>query len=183
MLKNKLLKILGVVLFMGLILSAGKVSAAPKCKIEARTLTIYNKTPGELTGAISFLTQNKQPYDHLVITGNLSYLEFVNVEIMAKECKTVDLSGLKFNRGGIPNGSFEDYEKLEVLIFPKDTRLIGALMCYSCRNLKTVVLPKNLETVGDGAFQYCQSLHLTIPKNVRVGEGIGRGSPGVIIAN
>ena len=87
MLKNKLLKIFGIALFVFLITLMGKVNAMPECNLNGETLTIINKEPGKLGYAN---TPTRSKFDHLVIKGIITYLEFGDIELIGRECKSID---------------------------------------------------------------------------------------------
>lgn len=60
------------------------------------------------------------------------------------------------------------------LVFPDSISIIGKYCCSGCRNLKEVVLPKDLKEIPDGMFYKCESLEIvSIPPDV---EKIGDSS-------
>ena len=54
------------------------------------------------------------------------------------------------------------------VILPHSLTTIEDAYCfYSCSKLSKIILPENLTTIGDNAFQYCTSLkEITIPSKV-----------------
>ena len=184
MLKNKLLKIFGIALFVCLITLMGKVNAMPECKLDGRTLTIQIKDPTNLLDAYIFANQHDGKFDHLIVKGFIHYMAFNSLEGIAKGCKSIDLSDLKIQTTNIlPAGSFNQNDTVEKLVFPENMEIIQEQICWSCRKLKTVILPKNLKAIKDAVFQYCGVLNLKISKNIKTGKSVGQGSPGVILPN
>ena len=180
MLKNKLLKIFGIALFVCLITMIGKVSATmPECKLDGRTLTIINKEEGKFSDAYEYAYQNNQKFDCLVLKGVIHPIEFVGVESIGNLCRKIDLLDLKIRY--IPAGSFKDNHVLEELVFPAQLETIQQSVCYGCYNLTKVTLPKNLKVIADFVFQYCKNLKLRIPRGVKIGKRVGACSPGVIL--
>ena len=61
------------------------------------------------------------------------------------------------------------------MVLPHSLTTIENAYCfYSCSKLSKIILPENLTTIGDNAFQYCTSLkEITIPSKVtRIGSSV-----------
>lgn len=61
---------------------------------------------------------------------------------------------------------------LQTVILPTDMQHVGEYMMDNCWSLRNVVLPKNLKTVGNNAFYNC--MELTIPSFPRDLDEVGR---------
>ncbi|MBO5336187.1 MAG: leucine-rich repeat protein [Lachnospiraceae bacterium] len=77
------------------------------------------------------------------------------------------------NRVEIPDGvtTIEsrafDSSNLKEVIIPDSVISIGEDAFYYCSNLTNVTLPKSLETIGDAAFAYCGLTSVEIPKSLQ----------------
>ena len=72
---------------------------------------------------------------------------------------------------------FSDRRELKSVIIPEGVRTLGDYVFYNCPNLKTVILPESLETIGLAVFNGCTALEeITIPKNVsKIGKNVFAG--------
>lgn len=62
----------------------------------------------------------------------------------------------------IPDESFADCEKLEMIQLPEGITNIGARAFMNCRSLTSIVIPRTVEALGDEAFVNCRSLERVI---------------------
>ncbi|MBQ6143647.1 MAG: leucine-rich repeat domain-containing protein [Clostridia bacterium] len=169
--KNKLFEtLLPVALFviLGLVFNSNSVNAL--CKIENETLTIHNKTPGEL---LEGYTTPHDKYKNIIVTGALSTLDFMDLSVLSYKCESVNIFNVDVEN--IPPALFRGNSKLKSFIFPKNLKSIGAFSFSNCLNLETAILPNTLEKVGDCAFEDCIKLNLTLSSNVLLGEDAFNG--------
>lgn len=64
---------------------------------------------------------------------------------------------------------FSENETIKELAFPTHLRVIPKGICWKCINLETIILPKNLEIIGESAFDNCSALkmELRFPKTLK----------------
>lgn len=126
----------------------------------------------------------------LRLSGTLDARDLAALEHLNSEVKTLDLSEVKivsltmpnrryfgrtlFSEGEIPAYTFFK-SQLESLILPRDISLIceGA---FSGSNIKEIVIPEGVTTIGDYAFYGCNNLKsVTLPSSLKT---IGKGAFG-----
>ena len=67
----------------------------------------------------------------------------------------------------IADGAFSMYENLKNIIIPKGIKTIGTSAFSQCASLTNVILPEGITTIGWGAFYGCSSLvNVSIPSSV-----------------
>jgi len=67
----------------------------------------------------------------------------------------------------VRTGAFKNAE-MEKVYFYNGTISIGDAAFFGCKNLKTITLPKTLETIGQSAFNTCTSLtSIVLPEKVK----------------
>ena len=93
----------------------------------------------------------------LTITGGSGELTEAAFEGVDKtEIIELDLSGSGYTSiGYLVFGGCTDLKSIEL---PKGLETIGTAAFQSCLDLTSVTLPEGLETIGTGAFQFCRSL-------------------------
>ena len=65
------------------------------------------------------------------------------------------------------NNSFYGCKNLESIILPDNLEIIGDYAFYECSNLTNIILPDNLYLIGSYSFEECLNLtSITIPENV-----------------
>lgn len=68
----------------------------------------------------------------------------------------------------IQTGAFYGNHQIESVILPKELNYIGDNAFYNCTSLSAINIPDNVEGIGDEAFYSCASIRsLTIPKAMR----------------
>ena len=56
------------------------------------------------------------------------------------------------------NFSTEFGPQVTEYIFGEEVRIIGHMLCYNCSDLTSVTIPKNVQSIGVGAFENCNNL-------------------------
>lgn len=68
----------------------------------------------------------------------------------------------------IPSYTYINREDLTVVVLPEEINSIGERAFSKCKNLKKVTLPKNLKYIGPSAFSECENLEeIMLPKNIK----------------
>ena len=72
-----------------------------------------------------------------------------------------------FGDSNTHNNSFYGCKNLESIILPDNLEIIGDYAFYECSNLTNIILPDNLYLIGSNSFEECLNLtSITIPENV-----------------
>ena len=72
-----------------------------------------------------------------------------------------------FGDSNTHNNSFYGCKNLESIILPDNLEIIGDYAFYECSNLTNIILPDNLYLIGSYSFKECLNLtSITIPENV-----------------
>ena len=80
----------------------------------------------------------------------------------------VTIIGDEFTVIGINNRAFCAFGYLESITFPQTIRYIGDSTFYNCFQLKSIELPDNLESIGEGCFSLSHIESIKIPDKIRV---------------
>ncbi len=96
-----------------------------------------------------------------VVSGNYQNKEFTIPS-------HVTIIGDEFTVIGINNRAFCAFGYLESITFPQTIRYIGDSTFYNCFQLKSIELPDNLESIGEGCFSYSHIESIKIPDKIRV---------------
>src|SRR5574344_2882720 len=64
---------------------------------------------------------------------------------------------------------FQNVTSLDELQYFHNLKYIGPFCFSECKNLKSIILPKNLEKISENSFSRCSSLkEIIFPKNIRI---------------
>ena len=117
----------------------------------------------------------EETIDNLKIIGKIAEDDFSHIRSASysKKIKVLDLSNVE-GLTKIPSKAFySSYSEpeLESVILPDSVEEIGAEAFYGCKNLKSIVFPKNLKAIGDSAFSSCNLESITLPESLKeIGE-------------
>ena len=76
-------------------------------------------------------------------------------------------------------GMFESCENLKSIVIPEGVTSIGDNAFGNCQSLVSIALPSTIERIGDNAFIYCANLtDVIIPDSVKTISGIGSAFSG-----
>lgn len=68
----------------------------------------------------------------------------------------------------IPAGAFNDCSNLKTLVIPDGITTIGSTAFASCYLLEEITIPESVVEIGDTAFSYCQSIqNISLPNNLK----------------
>lgn len=169
--KNKLFKTLKIltsfVFIFGIFCTA--VCKANWEVIELSTgnvLKITNVKPGELYDEIKVVPSRARS-ENILVTGEMNDRDFNSLSLVARNCKVIDLSGVK--AATMPDGVFCEKNNLETFVCPANLKTIKRNSFIMCQNLKTVIFPKSLESIGVGCFQFCRKLETPPPEGITLG--------------
>jgi len=94
---------------------------------------------------------------------NVVDLDMLNSKIVA----FTDKEKVLFPANEIPIGVFNRKEKLKSVILPRNVTSIGKGAFWSCKNIELLVLPDSIKVIDQFAFQLCTKLKLIIfPKSL-----------------
>ena len=87
---------------------------------------------------------------------DMRYLETIGIPEEAEHFRTAD--GILYSKDGSTLFAYPRNSQVTDLVLPEETREIADKACYFAENLKSVVFPSSLETVGRYAFASCYRL-------------------------
>ena len=114
---------------------------------------IHVETKGELENELA--GYDYANIESLKITGVLNDVDFLFIYRMMPNLKDLDIS--EVNITALPTQAFYNSKNVKNLILPNTLATIGEEMFYQSK-LKTVVIPANVTTIGGSAFKNCSSL-------------------------
>ena len=132
------------------------------------TLTLHVATPGTLADLIFDAGTRPALVVKLTLTGTLNDADFTCMREIMTSLVDVDLSGIT-NTSGV---NFSGKENLLQIILPTNLTSIGDNAFNSCRTLTSVTIGNSVTSIGNSAFYSCYSLtSITIPNSVTsIGE-------------
>ena len=127
------------------------------------TLTLHVATPGTLADLIFDAGTRPALVVKLILTGTLNDADFTCMRETMTSLVDVDLSGIT-NTSGV---NFRGKENLVRIILPTNLTSIGDNAFNSCRTLTSVTIGNSVTSIGNSAFNSCYSLtSVTIPNSV-----------------
>ena len=114
---------------------------------------IHVETKGELENELA--DYDYANIESLKITGVLNDVDFLFIYRMMPNLKNLDIA--EVNITALPTQAFYNSKNVEHLILPNTLITIGEEMFYQS-DLRSVVIPTNVTTVGYSAFKRCSSL-------------------------
>ena len=127
------------------------------------TLTLHVATPGTLADLIFDAGTRPALVAKLTLTGTLNDADFTCMRETMTSLVDVDLSGIT-NTSGV---NFGDKENLVRIILPTNLTSIENSAFNGCSSLTSITIPNNVTSIGDWAFAWCTSLSsITIPNSV-----------------
>ena len=150
-------------LMMAVLLSGGGVSA--------QRLELHVQNPGDLPKMIDDV--GYMGFSDLKISGKLNgtdmlrIREMVGIEVNGDETvghvSSLDLSEAQIVGGG--DSYF--YDRINGEFFYTSDNEFPSHLFYDCRNLKSIILPSSVTSIGESAFEGCSSLtSIVIPESV-----------------
>ena len=114
---------------------------------------IHVETKGELENELA--DYDYANIESLKITGVLNDVDFLFIYRMMPNLKNLDIA--EVNITALPTQAFYNSKNVEHLILPNTLITIGEEMFYQS-DLRSVVIPTNVTTVGYSAFKRCSKL-------------------------
>ena len=113
-------------------------------------LDINVPVPGAMGDSILAKVENFSDVQSLRLTGKLNSTDMERLKSGLYNIRALDLSGLDWT--SIPDEQFRDMTNMEYIILPNNLQSIGNYAFYNCQNLKPIVFPATLRTIGRYAF-------------------------------
>lgn len=120
----------------------------------------------DIDAACTAIGKSAEDITYLTVTGTVELGNNHCLAIRTKlvNVKTMDLSGARFVYGRIPpqgSGGIFNSMIVEKVILPNDVNEVGDRAFRLCKNLKEINLPDGITKIGVGAFVDCEELQLT----------------------
>lgn len=90
-----------------------------------------------------------------------SYLK--RIDVASANPRFVSINGVLYDRDMTTLLCVPANYENQLFEFPKGVKHIGANAFFNCRNMREVVLPDDLESMGDEAFYYCGIFRVNFP--------------------
>ena len=127
------------------------------------TLTLHVATPGTLSDLIFDAGTRPVLVAKLTLTGTLNDADFTCMRETMTSLVDVDLSGIT-NTSGV---NFNGKARLVRIILPTNLTSIGDEAFEYCSSLTSITIHNSVTSIGDKAFFWCTSLtFITIPNSV-----------------
>lgn len=107
-------------------------------------------TPGMMGEEILNKTNALRDVNYLTLRGSINDADISHIQNSMPNLLTIDMSGLDMKQ--IPVGMFYDRKALLSVILPNNVETIGNRAFYNCINIETMVLPEGLKTI-EGDYQ------------------------------
>ena len=132
-------------------------------KAEEVELTIHVETPGTLSDKIFDAGQRPIFVTKLTVTGTLNDDDFTCMRETMTSLVDIDLSGIT-NTTGV---NFKGKNNLVKILLPENLTSIGDWAFDCCLSLTSITIPNSVTSIESYAFFYCSSLtSITIPNSV-----------------
>ena len=127
------------------------------------TLTLHVATPGTLSDLIFDAGMRPVNIRKLTLTGTLNNNDFTCMRETMTSLLDVDLSGIT-NTSGV---NFKSKTNLKRVVLPTNLTSIGSYAFAWCSSLTSITIPNSVTSIGSSAFSGCSSLtSITIPNSV-----------------
>lgn len=128
-------------------------------------LTLDVQTPGGLADMILSQTENFRDVNELTVTGSLNDEDLNTIKERLTGLLVLDMSGTDVR--AIPDYFLSGNINIRSIILPLQLESIGSDAFSQCSSLGNVVLPQTLTSIGSSAFNSCASItEMAIPGTV-----------------
>ena len=128
-------------------------------------LTLDVQTPGGLADMILSQTENFRDVNELTVTGSLNDEDLNTIKERLTGLLVLDMSGTDVK--AIPDYFLSGNINIRSIILPLQLESIGSDAFSHCSSLGNVVLPQTLTSIGSSAFNSCASItEMAIPGTV-----------------
>lgn len=147
--------------------------------------TYFNNVPateGYVTGKVNELNKLCYYGDGQVAENDM-YLQFSYIDNKDGTCTINGANGNSIESIVVPyminnltvtsiaDSAFSSFANLKNVIIPKSIKTIGVGAFSYCGSLTSIIIPDSVTSIGDGAFSGCTSLKtIQIPKNLKIME-------------
>lgn len=114
------------------------------------------KTPGELGNEILKLTENLSDVNILKIKGKLNDEDIYNIQNRMPNLVEIDLSEVDMEN--LPTEMFYYRRAIRRIVLPKNLQTIGENAMCNCSMLESIIIPEGVTKIGYNAFYGCSSL-------------------------
>lgn len=132
---------------------------------EDEPLVIDIPVPGSMGDSILTKVENFSDVYNLKLKGKLNSDDLATLKNRLTNLYVLDLEGLDW--ASIPNEQFRDKTILQRVILPANVQAIGNYAFCNCQNLRSVTFPATLRSIGEYAFYYTYNIG-----NVMLPEGL-----------
>lgn len=119
-------------------------------------LDINLTTPGELGNEILKLTENLSDVNILKIKGKLNDDDIYNIQNRMPNLIEIDLSEVDMEN--LPSRMFHYREAIRRIVLPNNLQAIGDGAMQYCHMLESIIIPEGVTSIGNSAFYECSSL-------------------------
>ncbi len=132
--------------------------------IQATNVTVYVPAAGQLQTALSTVLPSTD-VDSLTITGFLNSSDFDYMKDNLSPLSYLDLWDVTVTNNAIPSDALSNKTTLKEVILPSSVVSVGNYAFNSCDSLSVVKMPDGLQTIGFSAFGYCDLMgELILPE-------------------
>lgn len=129
-------------------------------RLEYVFLAFNITTPGSLGDSILSKVEYFTDVTSLKVSGTLNDNDYSTIRDRLNNLREIDLSGLKTKE--LPSRLFYNHNTIEQIILPAELETIGESAFYRCYALEHITLPTTLKTIDRYAFQECNNLREVI---------------------
>ena len=132
---------------------------------EGLSASVDVETPGALGEMLLDQVEYLRQVNYLTISGTLNDDDIYNIQNRMTGLLGIDMS--KVNMTALPNNMFDYRYALQQVVLPENLESIGQYAFRDCYNLQDMVLPVTLKSIGSYAFEDCDNFkHVVIPEGV-----------------
>lgn len=132
---------------------------------EGVALDINVETPGTFGDLLLAEVENLRDVNYLTLSGTLNDDDIYNIRNRMTGLLTLDMS--KVAMTALPNNMFDYRYALQQVVLPENLESIGQYAFRDCYDLQDIVFPYTLESIGNYAFEDCDNF-----KDVIIPEGV-----------
>lgn len=127
-----------------------------KERINYTYLNIAVTTPGAMGDSILAKVENFSDVQSLKLSGKLNSEDISTLKSRLTSLRELDLSDLDWT--DIPVEQFRDKTELRRVVLPNNVATIGNYAFYNCQKLQEMEFPASLRSIGNGAFYQTYSI-------------------------
>ena len=142
---------------------------------EGVSVNVNIETPGTLGEKLLEQVEYLRNVNYLTVSGTLNDADMESIKTRMTGLLTIDMSNVSLT--WLPDNLFDERYALQKVVLPNNLQGIGNYAFRDCYALQDVVLPSSLKSIGYYAFEDCDNMHdVVIPEGVTsIGEGAYSG--------